>query len=1575
MRRFPQKALAVVLCCAMLLSALPAVRASAAGDGTVTCRALLIGNAKYDSGQTLQAPAYDAEHMEQLLLQQDFSGRGFAPSDILTLNNATKLQILDTITDRLAPEADGDDVTYFYYSGHGSFDGATSYLVGSDMSLISIDELKAALDKVPGRKVVILDSCYSGGYAGKGAGSATPQGSVAKDTGADSAADRKAAGQANGLEGFQAGVLKPFEKPQGGMLRAAALTTSSYEVIAAASAFQYSYEYQFNSKSSGSPCYGPEFYMNGKDYAGGPNNCSGEFTGMLVAAAGCVTFNPVFPEVRALADADRDRKVTLDELYRYLRGAVLYSTVQVYPENSRSVVFERSAADTPDWGQPALYAYDNAAPHAPGSSSPIRFGLLSSPDWQQQVTIHCALKIGDNRYADNAGVDISDVAEVPAEQAPAGSEATALWDGTASDGRAAGDGWYYAQISSGAYKYPPVPFELSRGVSNFPEATALPMGKTFSASLAGAFSKRWYSFTPSASGLFRLQSVNGGLGMDPEAELFDSEGDSLAWSGDITLPSGDNDCNFELLRYLQAGQTYYVCITLDDGSDASLSVFSRFTALSPNNAPTSVDASRTAYTLFRPDTSGMWTIKAKSTYDDGNPGITLYDTWFDPVAYGERSPESYRYLCTYLEAGRTYILETPEANAPMQVAAYGPGKAPAVNTSLMAALTTSAGASVSIAHEYDTKYFRFTPASSGIYRFRSSSPVEGASNVDSYAFLLDGKGAVIASDDDVNLDQHKLQFDFSAALNAGTAYALAVRAYVTSGQLSAKNPTLDFTVYASETGSAAQTQAVSTIAAGSCEAAALYDNDGSLSGGIGSGGLLSAWGASVDPAYDGLTGYGFGEGLSMLRRWTPELLYAPGLAFTRLWSVGGAFVAKGTGSGYYAWGDSNGDVYGTVSRLDSSANGLAQYDITYMAQGADQDVIYFLDGTSGRIYSMEDLTAAPSAVTPAGTRYAKIAVSDGSLFALDSSGALWAEGTNRYGECGTGDTNSVGNLTKIYLPESNVDFASGGNHTVALGADGRVFAWGCNDSGSVGLGRTDRVVAEPSAVSFVGLLSSGEKIMKVFAGGGCSAALTSSGRVFAWGANGRGQLGMGSTFSQDGPAEVKALAPSSLGSGRKVVSLVFGPESSYAIASDGSVYVSGRNDYGQLGFLSDDVHTFTLFSKPNIKSSNDSLVSLRLSAGTLSPAFSPQTLEYSVIMPRGVAYSTVTAAKADTAATMTIDGKAATSKTVNAGPGPVKTQIKVTAPDGSSQTYVLNFPQSPSSNDFLSALTASSGCPASALNRTATNYTVVIPETVAGPVTFTPVLEDSNSSYVIDGTPGLKSKTLSLALNQTATMRVEVTAQTGGRRAYTFTVARKALLSGFSGSPVYAGSASLSPGGTDRLSFRYALAAPATVKIEVKKGTRWYALLNRAEASAGANAFAWDGKVGGRTLSAGTYQVRITPYYDGKAGGQRTMDVKILPRPAITVYNFYPSTFTVNGRDTLRVNFRWSRIADVKAVVLNSRGKPVKTIISSANRAPQTLLLRWDGRGDSGALLPAGSYTVRIVCGGSTLDMALRIKR
>jgi hypothetical protein len=79
--------------------------------------------------------------------------------------------------------------------------------------------------------------------------------------------------------------------------------------------------------------------------------------------------------------------------------------------------------------------------------------------------------------------------------------------------------------------------------------------------------------------------------------------------------------------------------------------------------------------------------------------------------------------------------------------------------------------------------------------------------------------------------------------------------------------------------------------------------------------------------------------------------------------------------------------------------------------------------------------------------------------------------------------------------------ASGARHGLGVDAAGQVWAWGDNSSGQLGLGHT-RPTAEATQVN--GLPG---PALAVSAGSQHSAALLANGTVWVWGANNRGQLG------------------------------------------------------------------------------------------------------------------------------------------------------------------------------------------------------------------------------------------------------------------------------------------------------------------------------------------------------------------------------------------------------------------------------------------------------------------------------------
>jgi len=138
-------------------------------------RALCVGVGDYIQGSDndLSAPPYDVDKIRQILQQCRFGTSNTTFSNINYLKNwqATKSNILQNIASTFSA-ADNNDISYFYFSGHGSRLGNTSYICPAYItsfidSAISVDELESALSSIPGTKVVFLDSCYSDGFIGK----------------------------------------------------------------------------------------------------------------------------------------------------------------------------------------------------------------------------------------------------------------------------------------------------------------------------------------------------------------------------------------------------------------------------------------------------------------------------------------------------------------------------------------------------------------------------------------------------------------------------------------------------------------------------------------------------------------------------------------------------------------------------------------------------------------------------------------------------------------------------------------------------------------------------------------------------------------------------------------------------------------------------------------------------------------------------------------------------------------------------------------------------------------------------------------------------------------------------------------------------------------------------------------------------------------------------------------------------------------------------------------------------------------------------------------------------------------
>lgn len=169
---------------------------------------------------------------------------------------------------------------------------------------------------------------------------------------------------------------------------------------------------------------------------------------------------------------------------------------------------------------------------------------------------------------------------------------------------------------------------------------------------------------------------------------------------------------------------------------------------------------------------------------------------------------------------------------------------------------------------------------------------------------------------------------------------------------------------------------------------------------------------------------------------------------------------------------------------------------------------------------------------------------------------LRAWGYNHRGQLGDGSLQNAALPVKVRLP-GRVKIASvraGCYDSLALSAAGQVYAWGDNSYGQLGDGTTSTRTA-PVRVK----LPKGADVTAVRAGCWDNLALTASGRVYAWGKNDLGELGDGSHLDRHHPVQVR------LSRGIRIRAISAGCDHSLAITSAGRVLAWGDNQYGQLG--------------------------------------------------------------------------------------------------------------------------------------------------------------------------------------------------------------------------------------------------------------------------------------------------------------------------------------------------------------------------------------------------------------------------
>ncbi|XP_021900332.1 ultraviolet-B receptor UVR8 isoform X2 [Carica papaya] len=178
---------------------------------------------------------------------------------------------------------------------------------------------------------------------------------------------------------------------------------------------------------------------------------------------------------------------------------------------------------------------------------------------------------------------------------------------------------------------------------------------------------------------------------------------------------------------------------------------------------------------------------------------------------------------------------------------------------------------------------------------------------------------------------------------------------------------------------------------------------------------------------------------------------------------------------------------------------------------------------------------------------------------VSSSGGLYTYGWSKYGQLGHGDfedhlvPHKLEALSKSFISQ----IAGGWRHTMALTSDGKLYGWGWNKFGQVGVG-DDVDHCSPVQVKF----PHDQKVAQISCGWRHTVAVTEQQNVFSWGRGTNGQLGHGESIDRNTPKIIEALSVDG-SSGQQIESSKIDPTSGRTWISPSERYAVVPDERGQ----------------------------------------------------------------------------------------------------------------------------------------------------------------------------------------------------------------------------------------------------------------------------------------------------------------------------------------------------------------------------------------------------------------------------